>query len=139
MVFIPFGKVLGSVGESLVRSCFVPFVFECDEYAKEPSFLITGCEVRPGEAREWHRSMMVGVWSRWGVPKVFPEFPVCSKDSGDGEGVWNWSACLMVNPILQSQSETFVSARFSRHGWWVVFQNGQLESEGRSVGVEGSG
>jgi hypothetical protein len=56
--------------------------------------------------------MVAGVWSRWGVSKFVAECPVGFKDGNDGEGVWNWLACLTVSPILQSQSETFVSARF---------------------------
>jgi hypothetical protein len=54
MVFIPLGEVLSGGGKSLVGSCLVPFIFEGDEYAEEPSFLIASCEVRSGEAREWH-------------------------------------------------------------------------------------
>jgi hypothetical protein len=52
------------------------------------------------------------------------EYPVCFEDGDDGEGVWDWSTCLAVSPILQSQSEMFIFARSSRCGQWEVFQSG---------------
>ena len=67
MVFVPFCEILGCTGEALVCPGFVPFIFEGDEYTEEPPFLVAGCEVRPGETGERHRSMMVGNWSRWGI------------------------------------------------------------------------
>jgi hypothetical protein len=68
--------------------------------------------------------MVMGVWSRWGISEFIAEFSVCLEDGGDGEGIWDWLACLTVSPILLSQPETFVSARLSRHGQWEVFQGG---------------
>jgi hypothetical protein len=82
--------------------------------------------------------MMTGEWSRWGVSELFEEFSMYLEDGDEGKGVWDWSACLTVSPILQSQSETFVSARSSRRGQEVVFQHGRLVSLGRGGGVRGS-